>query len=111
MEKITGRCDDLIILRGVNVFPSQIEEIVLRTPGVSPHFQLELTRQGRMDHLTVRAEARPEADSARREAAGVAIAAAVKDRIGVRVDVAIVNPDSLERSVGKLQRVKDLRNP
>src|SRR5579883_3142164 len=70
MEKITGRCDDLIILRGVNVFPSQIEEVVLRTPGVSPHFQLELTKQGRMDHLTVRAEARPEADPAQRAAAG-----------------------------------------
>ena len=61
MEKVTGRCDDMIILRGVNVFPSQIEEIVLRTPGVAPHFQLELTRRGRMDHLTVRAEARPDA--------------------------------------------------
>src|SRR5579884_446482 len=110
MEKITGRCDDLIILRGVNVFPSQIEEVVLRTPGVSPHFQLELTKQGRMDHLTVRAEARPEADPAQRAAAGPAIAAAVKDGIGVTVDVAIVDPDSLERSVGKLQRVKDLRS-
>ncbi|HXR69579.1 phenylacetate--CoA ligase PaaK [Actinocrinis sp.] len=110
IKKITGRCDDLIILRGVNVFPSQIEEIVLRTPGVSPHFQLELTRQGRMDHLTVRAEARPEADPAQRDAAALAIAAAVKDGIGVTVDVAIVASESLERSVGKLQRVKDLRD-
>ena len=109
MEKVTGRCDDMIILRGVNVFPSQIEEIVLRTPGVSPHFQLELTRQGRMDRLTVRAEARPGADAAQRETAAPAIAAAVKDGIGVTVDVAIVEPDTLERSVGKLQRVKDLR--
>ena len=110
MEKITGRCDDLIILRGVNVFPSQIEEIVLRTPGVSPHFRLELTTRDRLDHLTVRAEARPEADPAQRAAAGPAIAAAVKDGVGVSVDVAIVDPDSLERSAGKLQRVKDLRN-
>jgi phenylacetate-CoA ligase len=109
MEKVTGRCDDMIILRGVNVFPSQIEEIVLRTPGVSPHFQLELTRQGRMDRLTVRAEARPGVDAAQRETAAPAIAAAVKDGIGVTVDVAIVEPDTLERSVGKLQRVKDLR--
>ncbi|WP_220189532.1 AMP-binding protein, partial [Streptomyces phytophilus] len=59
MEKVTGRCDDMIILRGVNVFPSQIEEIVLRTPGVAPHFQLRLTRRGRLDRMTVRAEARP----------------------------------------------------
>jgi phenylacetate-CoA ligase len=110
MEKITGRCDDLIILRGVNLFPSQIEEIVLRTPGVSPHFQLELTRQGRMDRLTVRAEARADAGSAQRDAAAAAIADAVKGGIGVTVEVAVVDPDSLERSVGKLQRVKDLRN-
>lgn len=59
IEKITGRSDDMIILRGVNVFPSQIEEIVLRTPGVAPHFQVQLTRRGRMDHMTVRVEARP----------------------------------------------------
>ncbi|WP_312886907.1 phenylacetate--CoA ligase PaaK [Actinocrinis puniceicyclus] len=117
MEKVTGRCDDLIILRGINLFPSQIEEIVLRTPGVSPHFQLELTRRGRMDHLTVRAEARAEGGGegggegglARREAAAAAIARAVKENIGVSVEVAIVDPESLERSVGKLQRVKDLR--
>ncbi|CAO0836259.1 Phenylacetate-coenzyme A ligase OS=Streptomyces microflavus OX=1919 GN=Smic_82190 PE=3 SV=1 [Streptomyces microflavus] len=58
MEKVTGRSDDMVILRGVNLFPTQIEEIVLRTPAVAPHFQLRLTRQGRLDALTVRAEAR-----------------------------------------------------
>jgi len=111
MEKVTGRCDDMIILRGVNVFPSQIEEIVLRTPGVAPHFQLELSTQGRMDRLTVRAEARPasSADAAVRAAAAESIARAVKDGIGVSVDVVIADPDSLERSAGKLQRLKDLR--
>ena len=61
MQKITGRSDDMIILRGVNLFPTQIEEIVLRTPGVAPHFQLRLTTEGRMDALTVRVEARPDA--------------------------------------------------
>ncbi|HET9171736.1 MAG TPA: phenylacetate--CoA ligase PaaK [Actinospica sp.] len=112
MEKVTGRCDDMIILRGVNLFPSQIEEIVLRTPGVAPHFRLELTRQGRLDHLTVRAEARPDApaDEASRRAAADAIRNAVKEGVGVTVDVAIVDPDSLERSAGKLQRLKDLRD-
>ena len=60
MEKVTGRTDDMIILRGVNLFPTQIEEIVLRTPGLSPHFQLVLTTRGRMDHLTVEVEARPD---------------------------------------------------
>ena len=75
MEKVTGRCDDMIILRGVNMFPSQIEEIVLRTPGVAPHFQLELTREGRLDRLTVRAEARPGATpEARRGRAAIAAA-------------------------------------
>ena len=111
MEKVTGRCDDMIILRGVNVFPSQIEEIVLRTSGVSPHFELELTRQGRMDHLTVRAEVRPDraSDAGMRLAAAQSIANGVKEGVGVTVGVEIVDPDTLERSVGKLQRLKDLR--
>ncbi|MEV6805536.1 phenylacetate--CoA ligase PaaK [Streptomyces sp. NPDC051132] len=109
MERITGRSDDMVILRGVNLFPTQIEEIVLRTPGVAPHFQLRLTRQGRLDALTVRAEARPDAPPQVREAAARTIVAAVKDGIGVSVDVEIVEPESLERSVGKIRRIVDLR--
>ncbi|WNF25451.1 phenylacetate--CoA ligase PaaK [Streptomyces sp. C11-1] len=109
MEKVTGRSDDMVILRGVNLFPTQIEEIVLRTPAVAPHFQLRLTRQGRLDALTVRAEARGDATAAEREAAALAIAAAVKDGIGVSVGVEIVDPESLERSVGKIRRIVDLR--
>ncbi|MBQ0985031.1 phenylacetate--CoA ligase [Streptomyces sp. F63] len=109
IEKITGRSDDMIILRGVNLFPSQIEEIVLRTPGVAPHFQVELTRRGRMDHMTVRVEARPGTGPELREAAAGSITRTVKDGVGVTVDVEIVEPESLERSVGKLRRVKDLR--
>ncbi|MEV7435716.1 phenylacetate--CoA ligase PaaK [Streptomyces griseoviridis] len=109
MEKVTGRSDDLLIVRGVNLFPTQIEEIVLRTPGVAPHFQLRLTREGRLDTLTVRAEARQDADPGTREAAARSIAAAVKDGVGVTVTVEIVEPESLERSVGKLRRVVDLR--
>ncbi|MFI1715246.1 phenylacetate--CoA ligase PaaK [Streptomyces litmocidini] len=109
MEKVTGRSDDMIILRGVNLFPTQIEEIVLRTPGVAPHFQLRLTREGRLDALTVRAEARPDATSEEREAAARAIAAAVKEGIGVSVGVEVVAPETLERSVGKIKRIVDLR--
>ncbi|MFF8908331.1 phenylacetate--CoA ligase PaaK [Streptomyces olivaceoviridis] len=109
MEKITGRSNDMVILRGVNLFPTQIEEIVLRTPGVAPHFQLRLTREGRMDALTVRAEARPDAPPEVREAAARSIVAAVKDGIGVSVGVEIVEPESLERSVGKIRRIVDLR--
>ncbi|MFG3026771.1 phenylacetate--CoA ligase PaaK [Streptomyces sp. NPDC048254] len=109
IEKITGRCDDMIILRGVNVFPSQVEEIVLRTPGVAPHFQIQITQRGRMDHMTVRVEARPDAAAADREAATKAIVQGIKDGVGVTVEVAVVDPETLERSVGKLRRVKDLR--
>ncbi|MFF3346934.1 phenylacetate--CoA ligase PaaK [Streptomyces sp. NPDC002779] len=109
MRKVTGRCDDMIILRGVNVFPTQIEEIVLRTPAVAPHFQIRLTRRGRMDHLTVRVEARPDAGPDQRRAAADAIAQGVKDGVGVSVEVEIVEPETLERSLGKLKRVKDLR--
>ncbi|QFQ95465.1 phenylacetate--CoA ligase [Streptomyces phaeolivaceus] len=110
MRKVTGRCDDMIILRGVNVFPSQIEEIVLRTPAVAPHFQIQLTRRGHLDHMTVRVEARPGTAADRRETAATAIARSVKDNVGVTVEVTIVDPETLERSVGKLKRVKDLRD-
>ncbi|WP_411095328.1 phenylacetate--CoA ligase PaaK [Streptomyces sp. 021-3] len=109
MEKISGRSDDMIILRGVNLFPSQIEEILLRTEGVAPHFQLHLTKRGRMDHLTVRAEARPAADAALRERAAAAIGKAVKDGVGVTAAVEIVDPETLERSVGKIRRIVDER--
>ncbi|MFE6764786.1 phenylacetate--CoA ligase PaaK [Streptomyces sp. NPDC057689] len=110
MEKVTGRSDDLVILRGVNLFPTQIEEIVLRTPGVSPHFQLRLAREGRLDVLTVRAEARPGATPEQRAAAASSVAAAVKDGIGVSVGVEILDPETLERSVGKFRRIVDERS-
>ncbi|WP_328540203.1 phenylacetate--CoA ligase PaaK [Streptomyces sp. NBC_00344] len=110
MEKITGRSDDLMIVRGVNLFPTQVEEIVLRTPGLAPHFQLRLTREGRMDALTVRVEARADSSPQVRDAAAGRVAAAVKDSIGLSVQVEIVDPETLERSVGKIKRVVDLRS-
>ncbi|MFJ4848450.1 phenylacetate--CoA ligase PaaK [Streptomyces sp. NPDC088733] len=109
MERITGRCDDMIILRGVNLFPTQVEEIVLRTEGVAPHFQLRLTRTGRLDELTVRAEARPDAGAQARAAAAEAIGRGVKEAVGVTVAVEITDPETLERSVGKIRRVVDER--
>ncbi|MFG1810833.1 phenylacetate--CoA ligase PaaK [Streptomyces sp. NPDC049040] len=111
MEKVTGRCDDMIILRGVNVFPGQVEEIVLGVPGVAPHFRLDLTRQGRMDRMTVVVEARPGATERQRENAVRAITQGVKDAVGVTVEAVVAEPESLERSVGKIQRVRDLRQP
>jgi phenylacetate-CoA ligase len=110
MEKVTGRSDDMIILRGVNVFPTQIEEIVLRTAGLAPHFQLLLTRQDRMDHLTVLAEAAPGVSAAQRTEASAQVMRAVKDGVGVTVAVQVVEPGSLERSTGKLRRVIDRRS-
>jgi phenylacetate-CoA ligase len=109
MEKVTGRTDDLIILRGVNVFPTQIEELVLRTPALSPHFQLVLTRPDRMDEMTVRVEARADATAQARASAADELAGAVKGSVGVTVAVEVVDPDTLERSVGKLRRVIDQR--
>ncbi|MER5870747.1 phenylacetate--CoA ligase PaaK [Streptomyces sp. NPDC002044] len=110
MEKVTGRTDDMIILRGVNLYPTQIEEILLRTPALAPHFQLRLTRKGRMDALTVRVEARRESEAGQHEAAAAAVVRAVKEGIGVSVRVEVVPPETLERSVGKIKRLVDLRD-
>jgi phenylacetate-CoA ligase len=110
MEKVTGRSDDMIILRGVNVFPTQLEELVVRTAGLSPHFQLVLSREGRLDALTVRVEARAECPPERRAPAAGELSREVKDRVGVTVAVEVVDPETLERSVGKLQRVIDRRS-
>jgi len=107
IEKITGRSDDMIILRGVNVFPSQIEELILRTPALSPHFQCVLTREGRLDALTVRVEQRPGVDAT---AAGADLARLVKNTIGVTVHVEVVQPDGIERSMGKMRRILDERS-
>ena len=111
IEKITGRSDDMIILRGVNLFPTQIEEIVLRTAGLTPHFQLLLTRPERLDELTVLTEAAPGLDEERRAAAGAAVIRTVADTIGVHVGAQVLDPGSLERSTGKLKRVIDKRAP
>ncbi len=110
MEKITGRSDDMIILRGVNVFPTQIEELVLAIDGLSPHYLIELTREGRMDSMKVVVEARAgAAGSDARRAAAARLSAQVKDRIGISVTVAVEEPGTVERSMGKAKRVVDLR--
>ncbi len=107
MEKITGRTDDMIILRGVNLFPSQIEELILKIPGLAPQYQCVLTRPGRLDELTVKVECREGVTD--RDALGAQLTQLVKNTIGVTVAVEVVDPYALERSVGKARRLLDLR--
>jgi len=109
MEKITGRTDDMIILRGVNLFPTQVEELILGLPALSPHFQLHLSRQNRMDAMTVHVERRPDAAPAGAEAAGAQLAAQIKNTIGVSTGVVVQDPGTIERSMGKMRRIVDER--
>jgi phenylacetate-CoA ligase len=109
VEKITGRSDDMIILRGVNLFPTQIEELILQVPALSPHFQCELARPGRMDAMTVRVERRPTVDQHDGDRAGTALGKLVKSHIGVTVAVDVVDPGGIERSAGKMRRIIDRR--
>ena len=99
MEKVTGRSDDMIILRGVNVFPTQIEEALLATDWCGGHFIIELTREGRMDEMTVLAEARPESwDGSGLDAHTEKVAVFIKNTIGITARIKAVAPDTLERS-------------
>jgi phenylacetate-CoA ligase len=108
--KVTGRSDDMVILRGVNLFPTQVEELILRVPGLSPHFQLVLSRPRRLDELTVRVEARPDTAGAdERLRSEQALTTLIKETIGVTVSVDVLEPNLIERSAGKAQRIVDLR--
>jgi len=110
MEKVTGRSDDMIILRGVNVFPSQIEEQILRVDGLAPHYQIILTRNGRLDAMTVRVEAEPGfVGEEQRAALAKQLVHHVKSVIGVSTGVEVVDPGAIERSTGKAKRVVDRR--
>ena len=109
IEKVLGRCDDMMILRGVNVFPSQVEELLLRVDGLAPHYQLVLTRPGRLDELTVRVEARVGGTEQDRAALGRTLAHLVKQHVGVSALCDVLEPGLLERSQGKAVRVVDLR--
>jgi phenylacetate-CoA ligase len=112
LARICGRSDDMLIVRGVNVFPSQIEEILLGEARLSAHYLLELRRDGRLDNLTVVAEMKPAAalDPADRQTLAASIGARIKDLTGVTAKVRLENPGALERSPGKAKRVLDLRH-
>ncbi|KXP00756.1 phenylacetate--CoA ligase PaaK [Tsukamurella pseudospumae] len=107
MEKVTGRTDDMMILRGVNVFPTQIEELILGIDGLAPQFQCVLDRPERMDRLTVKVENRH--DRPVDETAGSTLTKIIKDKIGISVDVDVLPPGSIERTVGKARRLVDNR--
>jgi phenylacetate-CoA ligase len=113
MEKITGRSDDMLIIRGVNVFPTQIEEILVKIPELSPHYQLELYRTGHLDCMKVHCElvpgAGPSVESARAGAAA-RLARATKELIGITVEPVVHDPGKVARSEGKAKRVVDNRN-
>jgi phenylacetate-CoA ligase len=112
MSRVVGRSDDMLIVRGVNVFPSQIEEALLRAGGAAPHYLIEVSRPGALDDVVVKVEMRPEtfSDEMRRMVA-------LRDRIdheihaitGLRMTVELVAPGTLERSAGKARRVLDHR--
>ena len=110
MEKVTGRSDDMIILRGVNLFPTQIEEQLLKCAGLAPHFQIELTRAGRLDDMIVHVEATAQAgDAAARDASAKELAHHIKSMVGVATRIEVHDPNGVPRSEGKARRVVDNR--
>lgn len=110
MDKITGRSDDMLIIRGVNMFPSQIEELILRDKALAPHYQLEVSRDGHMDAVKILVEAREGgADAEARAAAGQALQHAIKVNVGISTRVIVQEPGAVARSEGKARRVVDLR--
>ena len=111
MEKVTGRADDMLILRGVNVFPTQIEELLLARPWCGGHFQIVLTRDGRMDEMAVHVEARSgDWDGMGLLSEAELVVGSIKNTIGITARVVIEPPEALGRSLGKVKRVIDRRN-
>ncbi len=109
--RVTGRDDDMLIIRGVNVYPSQVEAVMVGLPGLAPHYQIVLTREGALDTMTVEVEMAPGAPNDDASHAGKAdqVARHIKTHIGVTCTVAIKAPGEVPRSQGKAVRVKDLR--
>jgi phenylacetate-CoA ligase len=110
MEKVTGRSDEMMIIRGVNVFPSQIEDQILRCAGLVPHYQIELRRDGRLDAMCLLVEARSShASEEARAALAKLLTSYVRNAVGIDVEVVVGAPGKIERSAGKARRVIDLR--
>jgi phenylacetate-CoA ligase len=110
MEKVTGRSDDMMIVRGVNVFPTQFEEQLLRCDGLSPHFYIELYREQRLDAVRLHVEARADhADDASRAAQAALLKSHIRSVVGIGVAVSVADPGAIERSMGKARRIVDKR--
>ena len=112
MPKITGRTDDMMIIRGVNVFPSQIEEVIMGVEGVEPHYQIIITRQGSLDNLEVQVEVSEEIFSDQvkvLENLSKRVQSNIKDLLGITCKISLVEPKTIQRSEGKAQRVIDRR--
>ena len=113
IEKITGRSDDMLIIRGVNLFPTQIEELILKQPQLEPHYTLQVTRPGHLDQLTVHLEMGPQlasgGDDARRTAAQK-LEQAIKAYVGLSASARLATPMAIERSMGKAKRIVDRRS-
>ena len=112
MEKITGRSDDMLIIRGVNVFPTQVEDLILKQPELTPHYLLEITRPGSLDEMTVHVEMCAELARSGQEshqAAAKSLEQNIKGYIGVSTTVLLALPGGIERSVGKAKRIVDKR--
>jgi phenylacetate-CoA ligase len=110
LEKITGRSDDMLIIRGVNLFPTQVEELILKQDALAPHYQLEITRPKSLDELTVLVERAPGAGGADGDDAGARLAHSIKSLIGVSAEVRVVQSGGIERSLGKAKRIVDKRS-
>ena len=109
LQRITGRSDDMLIIRGVNVFPSQLEELIVRDDRLSPHYQIHLTREGALDEVSLHVEMAEDADELVRKACASALAGTIKAYAGVTMNVLVVAPGTIPRSLGKAIRVVDRR--
>jgi phenylacetate-CoA ligase len=107
--KITGRTDDMLIIRGVNVFPSQIEELILHCRGLAPHYEIEISRPHRLDEVVVLVEARPDFAAHEHEAEASLLAHKLKAMIGISAHIKVLSSGSIQRSTGKASRVNDRR--
>ena len=109
LRRITGRSDDMLIIRGVNLYPSQVEAVLVGFEGIAPHYQLVVERRGAMDHLAIEVEAAEAADEAGRKALAAAVGHRVRSMVGVTCDIVVKGPGEVPRSQGKAVRVRDLR--